>query len=136
MAYDKKKIFNDVINAIRENKLKHFEYITGYVEPSTPTLYEFFPLESNEFNTIKSELELNKIAAKTKMRNKWEDSDNPTLQIAAFKLIATDEEQKALSTNWTKNEHDVEIKSKDIAEYTTEELAKRAESIRTINGTS
>jgi len=28
------------------------------------------------------------------MTNKWEDSDNPTLQIAAFKLMATDDEQR------------------------------------------
>ena len=111
MAYDRKKVYKDVINAIRENKLKHFDYITGFVEPSTPTLYEFFPVESNEFNTIKSELELNKIAAKPKMRNKWEESDNPTLQIAAFKLIATDEEQQALSTSYQKNEHSGEIKT-------------------------
>ena len=105
MAYDKEKVFNEVIEAIRENKLKHFDYIEGFVEPTTPTLYQFFPLESNEFNTIKRELGLNKIASKNKMRNKWEDSDNPTLQIAAFKLIATDDEQKALSTNWQKTDH-------------------------------
>jgi len=111
MAYDKQKVFKDVIKAIKENKLKHFDYIEAYVEPSKPTLYEFFPPESNEFNTIKRELELNKISAKTKMRNKWEESENPTLQIAAFKLMATDEEQKALSTNWQNTEHSGEIKT-------------------------
>jgi hypothetical protein len=113
MAYNKEKVFEDVIKAIKKNKLKHFNYIEGYVAPSIPTLYEFFPLESNEFNTIKRELELNKINSKTKMVNKWEDSDNPTLQIAAFKLIATDDEQKALSTNYQKTEHSGEIKGTD-----------------------
>ena len=111
MAYDKQKVYKDAIKAIKENRLKHFDYIQGYIEPCTKTLYELFPEESNELHAIKSELELNKIAAKTKMRNKWEDSDNPTLQIAAFKLIATDEEQRALSTNWQNTEHSGEIKT-------------------------
>ena len=44
------------------------------------------------------------------MVNKWEESDNPTLQIAAFKLIANDDEQKALSTNYQHTEHSGEIK--------------------------
>jgi len=105
MAYDREKVFNDVINAIRENKLKHFDYIQGFVEPCTKTLYDLFTEESDELHAIKRELELNKVAAKTKMRNKWEESENPTLQIAAFKLIATDEEQHALSTNYQKTEH-------------------------------
>ena len=39
------------------------------------------------------------------MVNKWEESENATLQIAAFKLIATDEERESLSTNWTKADH-------------------------------
>jgi len=109
MAYDKEELFKEVIEAIRENKLKHFNYIQGYVEPCTDTLYEMFPLKSVESDTIKRELGLNKITSKTKMRNKWEDSDNPTLQIAAFKLIADEEELQALSTNWQKNEHSGEI---------------------------
>ena len=103
MAYDKEKVYNDVISAINIFKLKHFEYVQAYVEPSMPTLYELFPLESYELNTIKAALEKNKINAKTKMVDKWQDSENPTLQIAAFKLIATDEERKALSTNWNEN---------------------------------
>lgn len=124
MAYDKKKIYNDVINAIKKHKLKHFAYIQAYVGPCTERLYEFFPIDSNESNAIKRELELNKINAKVKMRNKWEESDNPTLQIAAFKLIATEEEQQALSTNYQKTEHSGEIKTEPATIIVTSEQAK------------
>jgi len=120
MAYDKEEVFEEVIKVIRDNKLKHFYYIEGFIEPTTPTLYEFFPLESDEFNTIKRELGLNKIASKNKMVNKWEDSENAALQIAAFKLIATDEEREALSTNYQK----VDQKTEDITLTPEEREAK------------
>ena len=101
MAYDKKIIFEKVIDVIRNNKLKHFDYIEGFVEPCTKTLYDLFPMESNELHAIKRELDNNKIATKIKLLNNWEDSENATLQIAAFKLIATQEERKNLSQNYT-----------------------------------
>lgn len=109
MAYDKKQIYEDVIRVIEENKLKHFSYIQGYVEPCTDTLYDIFPLKSFESDTIKKALEQNKINSKIKMVSKWEDSDNPTLQIAAFKLIATEDERKMLSTNWQQTEHSGQV---------------------------
>ncbi len=105
MAYDRELIYKEVIEAIKQNKLKHFDYIEGFVEPCTKTLYEMFPMEGDESHAIKRELSLNKISSKTKMINKWEESENATLQIAAFKLIATDEERESLSTNWTKADH-------------------------------
>ena len=62
-----------------------------------------------------------KISSKIKLVNKWEDSDNPTLQIAAFKLMAEQEELQALSTNWQKNEHSGEIKTTSIKGITFDE---------------
>ena len=61
MAYDKEIIYKEVIAVIKKHKLKHFDYIEGFVEPTTPTLYLFFPPESEEFNTIKKELRTNKL---------------------------------------------------------------------------
>ena len=107
MAYDKEKIYNEVLLAIDIHNLKHFEYIEGYVAPCTKTLYDLFPVDSDELHTIKRALDKNKINTKVKLVNNWEDSENPTLQIAAFKLIATQEERKTLSQNYT------DITSKD-----------------------
>lgn len=105
MAYDKEIIYNQVLEVIEKEKLKYFDYIQGFIQPCTKTLYDLFPVESNEFHTIKKALENNAIASKNKLLNKWESSEIPALQIAAFKLMATNEERKALSTNWNESKH-------------------------------
>ena len=66
MAYDKEQVYEDVINAIIMHKIKHFDYIQAYVDPSIETLYQFFPLKSEQSDTIKRLLSDNKINAKTK----------------------------------------------------------------------
>ena len=101
MAYDKEKLYTDVLNAIDIHRLKNFDHIEGFVAPCTKTLYDIFPMESDELHAIKRALEKNKINTKVKLVNNWEESENPTLQIAAFKLVATQEERKALSQNYT-----------------------------------
>lgn len=135
MAYDKKKIFEEIIKAIKDNKLKHFSHIGNFIEPDIKTLkeWDWDNGECSECTTIKKELAFNRISSKIKLVNKWEESDNPTLQIAAFKLIASDEEQKALSTNYQKTEHSGEIKTTDISKYSTEELIKRAEATKKLS---
>ena len=132
MAYNKELIYEEVIKAIKDNKLKHFDYIEGFVEPCTKTLYEIFPMGGDESHAIKRELSLNKINSKTKMVNKWEESDNATLQIAAYKLIASDEERQALSTNYQKTEHSGEVKTTSLSDLPTDELLKRAKATKTI----
>jgi hypothetical protein len=129
MAYNKEDLYNEVIEAIKTNKLKHFNYIERFINATMPTLYDHFPVDSNEFKTIKRELGINRIASKLKMVNKWEDSENPTLQIAAFKLIANEDEQQALSTNWQKSEHSGEINTNkiDLSKLTEQELRAYAE---------
>lgn len=110
MAYNKEEIYNQILSVIETHKIKHFTYLDAYVAPEISTLYLLFPLESDEFNTIKRALEKNRITSKQRMTDNWEDSDNPTLQIAAFKLLCSDEERKRLSTNYT----DVTTNGKDL----------------------
>jgi hypothetical protein len=47
---------------------------------------------------IKKAINEQKVKIKNKMRRKWRDSENATLQIAEFKLIGTDEEVDRLNT--------------------------------------
>ncbi len=58
----------------------------------------FYGKKLNEVNDIKNLLEENKTAEKRKMRKKWMQSDNPTLQLAYYKLIANKEEYERLNT--------------------------------------
>lgn len=102
MAYDKDEVAQQALAAIEENEIAFFDEICLFVEPSRATLYN---LELDKLDIIKEALAKNKLKKKRKLKKKWEDSDNATLQIAAFKLIADDDEMARLSTTINKNEH-------------------------------
>ena len=94
--YNKEEITAKCIKVIKTEKLTFFTDLVIYIEPALSTLYEW-ELEKSE--DIKRELSKNKLLSKKKMRCKWEESDNATLQIAAYKLIADKEEIEALTIN-------------------------------------
>lgn len=96
MAYKKEDIEEKALEAIKEHRLTFFEEICLFVEPNRATLYN---LGLDKLDTIKEALANNKLAAKKKMRNNWVDSDNPTLQIAAYRLYSTDEELAKLTSS-------------------------------------
>lgn len=97
MAYDKEKIYKQALDTIDENKLFFVEDVVSYLPCAKATFYDFFPLNSDELNTIKDALEKNKTSIKVSMRAKWYKSDNPSLQIALMKMIATDDEAHRLN---------------------------------------
>lgn len=115
MAYDKKILYDNAIKSIKNNTLYFIEDVIAFMPCDKTTFYRLFPTESNEYNNIKNELETNRVNTKVGMRKKWNDSDNPTLQVALMKLIATESEAHRL--NGTKQEHklsgDVNIKPKE-----------------------
>jgi hypothetical protein len=96
LMYNKEEITAKCIEVIKTEKLTFFTDLVIYIEPALSTLYEW-ELEKSE--DIKRELSKNKFLSKKKMRCKWEESDNATLQIAAYKLIADKEEIEALTIN-------------------------------------
>lgn len=64
----------------------------------------FYALELEKEESIKAAIELEKSKVKQKLRKNWRGSDNPTLQIAEFKLCALEQELEVLSTNRVKAE--------------------------------
>jgi hypothetical protein len=118
MAYNRKKIFAKAKEQILSKRLIFVEEVVAFIGISKPTFYDFFPVDSNEFNELKELIETNKISLKTSMRKKWYDSDNPTLQMGLMKLIATPEEHKKLSQNYTDHTTDgKEIQSTPPIEF-------------------
>ena len=100
MAYNKKKIYEQ---ALADAEKYHFFFIddlVAWLGISRTTFYSFFPAESDKLNKIKEQLEKNKLTTKHEIRNRWSKSDNPSEQIALYKLIATPEERKKLSSNY------------------------------------
>ena len=103
---------NEILEVIKKNNLfvikDIFSFYTG-IKSS-----QFYNLKLEKLDSIKKALDDNKVKTKHSLKNKWFKSDNPTLQIALFKLIADNEELKALSTNWQNTEHSGEIKTTSL----------------------
>jgi hypothetical protein len=102
MAYDRKKIFQQAKEAIVKNKLFFVEDVVAYLPCDKTSFYRFFPVDCNEYNELKELLEQNKTEIKVSMRSKWYKSENATLQMALYKIIANEDELRRLSV--VKNE--------------------------------
>ena len=109
MAYDKKKIFEQAKEVIIKHKLFFIEDIVAFLPISKPTFYDFFKIDSDEFNELKELLEQNRVILKVSMRSKWYTSNAPALQMALMKLIATPEELRKLSMQFIESENNTKI---------------------------
>ena len=97
MAYDKNEIFEKAKQAIKENTLYFIEDVVAFLPIVKVTFYDYFPIDSNEMNDIKELLDNNKITTKVKLRKKLGEGDKAAEILALYKLIATEDERKALS---------------------------------------
>lgn len=102
MAYKKQEMIDQAVEAIREHELIFIDEIFAFVPWSKAT---FYAKNLDKSDTVKKALNDVKIAAKSHLRKTWRHSDNPSLQIALYKLIGTDEEVQKL--NGSKQEHKV-----------------------------
>jgi len=110
MAYDRLKIFEQAKEVIVKHKLFFMDEVPDFLPCSRSTFYDFFPDGSDELDTLKSLISVNKTHIKTSMRSKWYTSNAPALQMALMKLICTDDERKMLSMTHT----DVTTNGKEI----------------------
>lgn len=108
MAYDKKKVFEQAKEAIVKHKLFFIDDIVAFLPISRSTFYEWQFDKSDE---LKELLNQNRTELKVSMRSKWYKSNAPALQMALMKLIATPDELKKLSMNYT----DVTSNGRDIS---------------------
>lgn len=95
--YNRIKIFEQAKEMIVKHKLFFVEDIIAFIPCSKQTFYEFFPVQSDELDTLKTLLETNRTTLKVSMRSKWYTSNAPALQMALMKLIASPEELRKLS---------------------------------------
>jgi len=108
MAYKKEELEKKALAAIKRHKLMFIEHIVAYLPCDKTTFYKH---KLHESNAIKKAVETTRVSRKTKMLSNWIDSETPTLQIAAMKMIS--EEHEAHRLNGTKQEikHNGGIKS-------------------------
>tara|TARA_R110000796_G_scaffold59842_7_gene138170 strand:+ start:2101 stop:2484 length:384 start_codon:yes stop_codon:yes gene_type:complete len=94
MSYNTDKLEEEAIAAIDKYKLFFIEDVVAYVSCSRATFYNH---NLDKLDSIKDSLGKNKINVKVSMRNKWYKSEVPTLQVALYKIIATDDEAHRLN---------------------------------------
>lgn len=97
MAYKTEELLKKAIEAIKEYDLIFIEEVVSFLPCSKPTLYKH---KLDEVNELKELLEKNRINTKIFLRNKWRNSDNATLQMALYKLLASEAERKALAMEY------------------------------------
>ena len=107
MAFDRDKLYQQAETAITENNLFFIEDVVAFIPCSKPTFYEYFPIESNEFNNLKDLLVRNKIRTKSAIRAKLYKSPKASELLALYRLICTPEERKMLNQNY------IELTGKD-----------------------
>ena len=105
MAYDRVKIFEQAKEMIVKHKLFFMDEVPDFLPCGRSTFYDFYPDGSDELDTLKSLISINKTHVKTSMRSKWYTSTAPALQLALMKLIASPEELKKLSMTYNENEN-------------------------------
>lgn len=123
MAYTTAVLKKKALKAIEEHNLYFIEDIVAYLPCSKKTFYNH---KLPDLPDIKEALETNKVTEKVKMRKKWADSDNATLQIAHYKLISGNDERRKISLNY--NEHvgkDGEKLFGNVSDEKAKELAKK-----------
>ena len=96
---DEKKVEKEILSIIESENLFDIDTIFAYYKGCCKAT--FYNNNLHELDTIKSALENNRQITKQDLKKKWFESENPTVQIALFKLIATPEERKSLSQNYT-----------------------------------
>jgi hypothetical protein len=101
MKYNKEKLFEQAKQAVLKNNLIFIEEIVSFLPCSKQTFYDYFPLGSDELDELKAIIEDNTINIKSGLRNKWYESDNPTLQIALYRLTSREDEHKKLNQTYT-----------------------------------
>lgn len=106
MAYKTAELEKKALEVIKKNKLVFIHEIASFMNISKGTFYEH---KLDELNSIKDAIEFNKETIKAGLRKKWYESDNPTCQIALYKLIGTDDECDSINSQKVKNEHSGEI---------------------------
>lgn len=105
MAYDRIKIYNQALDLIEKKKLFFIEDVVTLLPISKKSFYEWYPIDSDECNTIKELLDKNKIEVKNGLRNKWYNGNNPLTQMALYKLIGTEEEYHRIASTKTENKN-------------------------------
>ena len=122
----KEKYEKELIEAIKKHKIAFFDHAFPFVSFSSSTAYNH---ELEKLESIRDLISNNRHKAKNYMLNKWIGSDNPTLQIAAMRLLSTSEEHQKLNqtyidhtTRGEKLDQGISVEEVDLKKLTPEQI--------------
>lgn len=119
----KKEIYEkEIADCIKKNRIMFISHIFGYY--TDIKISQFYNLGLEKSEMIKDAIAENRSKACGYMVNKWIASDNATLQIAGYRLIATEEERMALNQEYVKIDASIDNKKELTAEEARELLDK------------
>ena len=103
MAKTRNQHEKDILKVIQEKKIFRISHIfSHYPDITRATFYNW---NFDKLDSISNALLQNREKAKEYMLQKWVSSNNPTLQIAAFRLLADKEEHMLLNQQYIEQNH-------------------------------
>ena len=96
MAYKKADMIKQCLKAIEEKGITRIQHIIGFVPFNRATFYNH---NLDKLDSIKNAIEIQKICTKVGLINEWIKSRSPALQIAAYRLLADEDEFERLVMN-------------------------------------
>lgn len=108
--YNKEELYQQAQTAIKDNNLFFIEDIVAWLPCDKTTFYRMFPPDSNENNTLKELLDINKVRVKSAIRAKLFKSDKAGELLALYRLICDNEERQKLNQQYIEMRADVKSK--------------------------
>lgn len=114
MAHSKEDLFKRAVDILEnDQELVFIEELAIEMGISKTTLYKYFKDGSDELDVIKGLILDNKASLKKKLRNKWYNSDNATLNVCAYKLLSNSLERDLLADRSKNDNANANIEVKD-----------------------
>lgn len=90
-------LYKNIFDIIKKKEPIFIEELAVFCGISKDTFYRYYPIDSDEYASIKEAMTEIKIAKKKMLQQKWLMTDNATLNIAAYKLLSSKEERALLA---------------------------------------
>ncbi len=98
MRKTKEKYEADIVQVIKDNKIMFIQHIFGVYTAIGSS--QFYKLGLHQSEAINTAIQRNRMQGCNYMVNKWIGSENPTLQVAAYRLICTEDERRNLNQSY------------------------------------
>jgi len=114
MAYKTSELYERAIEDIDKNNLFFVSDVVAYLGIAESTFYEHFPPDSEKSKAIKEKLNKNAMRTKVSIRSKLHQSKSPASLLALYKLLATNDERKALAMEYREHSGEVNLPKLEV----------------------